>query len=667
VWLAETRQRLPDGVAEVLDREQLEAMPVRADLEAAMDIEPVRARALARCRGVLAMLDDELTPETAPWYRRDEWLERAIATSYREFEQAFERWRSLYKATSQQMRRAQEVMNSAVASPQERDEAKRRHDEAFQQQKLLLDVRSIMNSDFYTYRYLASQGFLPGYNFPRLPLLAYVPARREKIARDSFLSRPRFLALAEFGPRSVIYHEGSQYRVVKAILGVRDEDSVSVEARLPVLACRLCPACGYGHFGEGAEAERCAACKAEIQSGLRIESLYRIDNVATRRAMRITSDEEERLRLGYETVTTLQFAKRNGTLEVVRTEVGDDEGALLELQYGPAATVWRINLGWRRRKHKEIRGFNIDVLTGRWAKDAQAPEDADAGGEDDRRMVPQRITPYVEDRRNVLVVLPKDSLDRARMATLQYALKRGIEREFQLEESELVAEALPTGDNRKALLFYEAAEGGAGVLTRLAADPTALHRVAARALEVCHFQPAGETWLAGEPLDQDEGCEAGCYRCLLSYYNQPEHEHIDRRDARVLRLLCRLTRAEAKKGSEGRTFEQQFEELMRLSGSPLEKAFLLMLRGGGYRLPDRAQPLIEAHGTRADFGYPHAQALVYIDGPHHEQERQRQLDDRITDRLEDAGYTVIRLGTVQSTWPAVLARYPDVFGTGETP
>ena len=383
--------------------------------------------------------------------------------------------------------------------------------------------------------------------------------------------------------------------------------------------------------------------------------------------MRITSDEEERLRLGYETMTTLQFAQRNGALEVIRTEVGDGEGALLELQYGPAATVWRVNLGWRRRKHKEIHGFNIDVLTGRWAKDAQAPEDADADGENDRRTVPQRITPYVEDRRNVLTVLLKDSLDRARMATLQYALKRGIEREFQLEESELVAEALPTPDNRKALLFYEAAEGGAGVLTRLAADPTALRRVAIRALEVCHFQPEGETWLAGEPVDQDPECEAGCYRCLLSYYNQPEHEYIDRRDDRVVRLLCRLSEAEARKGSEGRTFEQQFEELMRLSGSPLEKAFLLMLCDGGYRLPDRAQPLIEAHGTRADFGYPHAQALVYIDGPHHEQERQSRLDESITERLEDAGYTVIRFGTDRSAWRAILARYPDVFGIGERP
>ena len=80
-----------------------------------------------------------------------------------------------------------------------------------------------MNADFYTYRYLASEGFLPGYNFPRLPLMAFVPGRRGNVARDSFLSRPRFLGLAEFGPQSIIYHEGSTYRVRNAILSIRGE------------------------------------------------------------------------------------------------------------------------------------------------------------------------------------------------------------------------------------------------------------------------------------------------------------------------------------------------------------------------------------------------------------------------------------------------------------
>src|SRR5262249_28533260 len=157
----------------------------------------------------------------------------------------------------------------------------RRHDDAYIQRKLLLEVKSTMNSDFYTYRYLASQGFLPGYNFPRLPLLAFIPARREKVSRDSFLSRPRFLALSEFGPRSIIYHEGSQYRVTKAILTVTEQDLVTVEAKLPVREAKLCPSCGYGHFGPEAAAERCASCEAVLEGGPHLKTLYRIENVST--------------------------------------------------------------------------------------------------------------------------------------------------------------------------------------------------------------------------------------------------------------------------------------------------------------------------------------------------------------------------------------------------
>jgi hypothetical protein len=33
---------------------------------------------------------------------------------------------------------------------------------------------STMQSDFYSYRYFASEGFLPGYSFPRLPLSAWI-------------------------------------------------------------------------------------------------------------------------------------------------------------------------------------------------------------------------------------------------------------------------------------------------------------------------------------------------------------------------------------------------------------------------------------------------------------------------------------------------------------
>jgi hypothetical protein len=106
----------------------------------------------------------------------------------------------------------------------------------------LLDASDDQHADFYSYRYFASEGFLPGYNFPRLPLSAFLPGRRKRRGEtDDFLSRPRFLAISEFGPRAIVYHEGARYQVNKVILPVGG-DEAALNGRAAV-----CPACGYLH------------------------------------------------------------------------------------------------------------------------------------------------------------------------------------------------------------------------------------------------------------------------------------------------------------------------------------------------------------------------------------------------------------------------------------
>lgn len=251
------------------------------------------------------------------------------------------------------------------------------------------------------------------------------------------------------------------------------------------------------------------------------------------------------------------------------------------------------------------------------------------------------------------------------MVTLQYALKRGIETVFQLEEAELAAEPLPNDKRRKAILFYEAAEGGAGVLARLASDSGALARVARKALEICHYSSRSGSWANFEDLvDRDPGCEAGCYRCLLSYYNQPDHGSIDRRDRETLEFLCRLSRATGRKLDTPRSAADTFAELRNAATSSLERQWLQHLKEHGYRLPDRAQPYLQAFNTRPDFAYEEKQVLIYVDGPHHEADAQKRLDAELTQKLEDGGFTVIRFPADVTRWPAIFAEYAWVFGPG---
>ena len=88
------------------------------------------------------------------------------------------------------------------------------------------------------------------------------------------------------------------------------------------------------------------------------------------------------------------------------------------------------------------------------------------------------------------------------------------------------------------ILFYEASEGGAGVLRQIVEDSSASALLARRALEICHFDP--------DTLE-DKGaqtCGKACYECLLDYGNQPDHKDLDRHLIRDLladlsRSVCR--------------------------------------------------------------------------------------------------------------------------------
>lgn len=251
--------------------------------------------------------------------------------------------------------------------------AERLRREAEAQLKLLTDLQNVVQSDFYSYRYFASEGFLPGYNFPRLPLSAYIPGRRRKKGRDEFLSRPRFLAISEFGPRAIIYHEGSRYIINKVILPVEEEGVL-------ITSVKQCEYCGYLHPERDDNGpDLCERCKKPLTKVLR--ELFRLQNVSTKRREKINSDEEERLRLGYDLKTGFRFAHINGHPCCCVATVKKDEKELAKLTYGHAATLHRINLGWTRRKNKDQLGYVLDLERGYWAVNEQTKE----SDEDDRR------------------------------------------------------------------------------------------------------------------------------------------------------------------------------------------------------------------------------------------------------------------------------------------
>jgi hypothetical protein len=141
-------------------------------------------------------------------------VQKVIERAPQAFSDALERWRVLFDATRTQMNMADQIVKSHTASHSERQNAQRRYGDAARQYAVLLKTGNSQNSDFYTYRYLASQGFLPGYNFPRLPLMAWIPARGGATANGkddegSMVSRPRFPGLVGVRPAQPDLSPGS--------------------------------------------------------------------------------------------------------------------------------------------------------------------------------------------------------------------------------------------------------------------------------------------------------------------------------------------------------------------------------------------------------------------------------------------------------------------------
>jgi hypothetical protein len=670
IWLVETGLDLKASMLDLVDVDT-DGEPWFPDVTDRITNAASAKRAITQITAVLTA-----TPEvtSAPWWRED-WVGSVVADAPTAMRRALDRWRGLRKDAIAEIEGASKVLQTDNADQRSKQAAKARISEARGQLDLLKgEVGDTNQGDFYTYRYFASEGFLPGYSFPRLPLAAFIPAERKtRNGQGDFVQRPRFLAISEFGPGAFIYHEGARYEVDRVSLPSKDDGS-----GVNLTESKRCEACGYLNEGNGETgADVCEQCQSgPLQN---IPALMKLLAVKTRRRDRISADEDERQRAGHEIVTTIRFEPHGERSSQQTSHVHAEDGTQLgQLTYGDTALIRRMNVGLRRRKNKDIRGYLLNTVTGRWERsDAEQQPGANDGtaGEASTDQIDvdkhPRVVPYVEDHRNALLLrLPSLPEPEQRMAVL-YALKRGIEAVFQLENNELAAEPLPDriGDHAWAvLLLFEAAEGGAGVLRRLASEHGAMQAVAREALSILHFNPDDGTDLerAAHAAPDAEKCAKACYDCLLSYGNQWDHQALDRHKAKhALLALAASTLAIGGAGGEDRA--TQFDRLSKPSNS-FEKEWLKECEAGGYRLPDQAQELLDdVPDVRPDFAYRRADGdcAIFIDGPVHEHAHIAQKDKKAQQRLENEGWLVLRFTTDRSAWPTIFKANDRTFGTGK--
>ena len=539
VWLAEAKLALSPDIPEILDLTET-GYPLKQEIHDVIDRPELAMAARPTMKRVLDQVLGSVNGRKPVWMSEpDDFVTAVAQRAPLEFDRAFARWRELYNSARTQLMEANARSEITGLSGADRRRIKAAQMQASDQISILEQGKATNGSDFYSYRYLATEGFLPGYNFPRLPLYAFIPGEGKS---GSFLQRARFLAISEFGPRSLIYHEGRAYRVMKAKLPpeVRTGDGAELATR----DIFICPNCGACHDGE---VERCHACNTPMADEVPVQRTLRIDNVEAAPVERITANDEERVRQGFDIQTVFSWPKRDGKIQITEADFRCDDVSILKLQYANSAEISRINKGLKRRANQTVLGFYIDPRSGYWAKSSDEDPDVDVPPD---VVKPVRIVPIVRDHKNALLFRFSKPLAYGpeAIATVQHAIMRGIEVVFQLEEGEILGEPLPSSKNRRAVLAYEATEGGAGVLSRLVDDPQALGKIAREALTLMHFKNVDQVIAMGDSklLDDEvgEACVRGCYRCLLSYFNQPDHELIDRTSDGAKQMLIDLARGQ---------------------------------------------------------------------------------------------------------------------------
>jgi superfamily II DNA/RNA helicase len=472
--------------------------------------------------------------------------------------------------------------------------------------------------DFYVYRYLAQVGFLPNYAFPSKITSVRLLHKKD----EDEISRDHAIAIREFAPHNSLYYGGLKY----AIQSVSRE--VDPTNRFNVVVCDDCE--HVENLGSSKTIpSNCPNCGSvwESQSLLGVMKFPKMRAV---KRMRITADEEERLKGGYKII----HSYKPGSKAVV-LELGTGGQSFCKISFERSAEMNHLNLGQNVDYCKNIKGFVLDTKNLNWVQHTKVIEYCKEKNINQNSL--NRNISLFTDSHNDVVTIQLTNLfvgdERTFARTLTNAMVQSICTVMNLDDNEISGFYQPINGTNGKIIIFETSEGGTGTLSSMVREVALLRKIASKALELLHYDKNGD--------DLEGACVKSCYNCICNFYNQFEHKFFDR--SIVKDHLMQLAATDTITGSQDDNV--LFDIYIKEAASELEVKVIKQLKAQGIKLPAMMHKLISKDGepiAEADLYYE-PKITVFIDGPEHDKDYVILDDERKRTKLKKLGYKIVAI------------------------
>ncbi|QEE14482.1 DEAD/DEAH box helicase [Promethearchaeum syntrophicum] len=498
------------------------------------------------------------------------------------------------------------------------------------------------DDEFFIFNYLSDHGFLPNYGFSSSNTAIQMYKSRPPNMGEHVFHREAIIALREFAPLNSIYFMGSKYRVNRANLQNQDGENVGMDK------CYICEDCNYIDFGTAVDTRQyCPMCGASITPSRDIHNCIPFPTMKASSGDYIGCDEEQRSIKYYDVV--VNYKEQPEKMEYFEID-SNDGNVYVKGSFDRDALIYHINKGqisFNPANDQKSTPFNFCLACNQWVSAKRVEEHLTDGTKFSCRNKPvesdilKDLLLFTKGTHDVIKlkfsisdeIIQKGEMEIAKYyITVKEVILQSILTSFNLSERELGGFILPIpNSNEKHIVIYESEEGGMGVLKSLIHKEDRWNRFLKNILELIHIKQA-------DPFEEyPDSCNKVCYNCLLGYWNQREHNYLDRQV--VIPLVLLLSDSKIKMVSVN-PIEIQMQKLKNLLGagpdSHLEVRILDFMLSMKIPLPDEAQYNIKIKNdegeeyivTSADFYYKNKNICVFVDGPPHAKTQESDKEKR---------------------------------------